>query len=434
MPLFRQMVIPHSQDRPLSITPAREATGRITAIDGMRAMAMLMVYLYHTWEFGGSPQLRLEFGGSPELRHTGISFGAIINGFPAGVDLFMVLSGFCLFWPLVSKPGLLNNWKTGDFAVRRIRRIFPPYLASMVIVSLLPNTLVCIFKLAHLQAKWQQFPSLWQYATHLTFTHTLFPGTWDGIQGAYWSLALEAQLYVVFPLVIWGFRRMGMNVLLPMVLMSLVYRGIGAVILKDAGWTVNFLYSVTFLGRWMEFAAGMLAAWIVVRRRNSPLSAFQGTMLCIAAALNYSVAVSHLFPEFDLFSLREVLLSLSFGSLAVAMCASRTSLRAVLENRVMVFLGLISYSIFLLHQNTMYYFGEMLKKVLHFGDLTRFEILITIGFALTISFSYAFYRVFEHPFVSSGPKPVVQKRDQPIVTSDNTQDMSHGLQRRDAVA
>ena len=288
-------------------------------------------------------------------------------------------------------------------------RILPAYLGSMVFVTLLPNFLVCIFKLAHIPAKWQQFPSFFQYLTHLTFTHTLFPSSWDGIQGVYWSLGLEAQLYVMFPLVVWGFRRMGISMLLPMIAVSLIYRAIGSNLLQDSGWTKNFLFSITFLGRWMEFGAGMFAAWIVNKRRNSPLTALQGTSLCAGAILVYCLAVSRLFPDFGLFSLREVLLSISYASIAVAMCASRSSLRAVLENRVLTFLGLISYSIFLLHQNMMFYFSELMKKILHLDGEARYFVLITVGFAMTVVISYAFYLVLERPYLSARSKANVEQ-------------------------
>jgi peptidoglycan/LPS O-acetylase OafA/YrhL len=421
MSLFRLSEIPSQSERSLREPVAHAGAGRLLAIDGMRAMAMLMVFVYHTWEFGGAPALRVG----------DFSFGAIINGFTAGVDLFIVLSGFCLFWPLVKSTGGVGRWDTREFARRRLRRIMPAYLGSMVFVSLMPNFLVCVFKLAHIPAKWQQVPSVWQYATHLTFTHTLFPGTWDGIQGVYWSLGLEAQLYVIFPLVVWGYHRMGISVLLPMAGASLIYRAIGAMVLQDSGWTVNFLFSVTFLGRWMEFGAGMLAAWVVARRRSSPLSALQGTTLCAVAVVSYSLAMSR--SDFGLLSLREVLLSLTFAAVAVAMCASRSSLRVVLENRVMAFLGLISYSVFLLHQNMMFYFGELLKKILHLGGDARFACLLTVGFAMTVAISYACYSVLERPWIAVRAKSRIHGPE----PRDNAPDADlsqRRFQARDAVA
>jgi peptidoglycan/LPS O-acetylase OafA/YrhL len=432
MSLFRRTEILDDQSKPPSEPPALEggtpSAGRVVAIDGLRAMAMLMVYLYHTWEFGDSPKLQV----------WKISFGDIIRGFSSGVDLFMVLSGFCLFWPLAKRPAIAEGWDSKDFARRRVRRILPAYLGSIVLVSLMPNFFVCVFKLLHLPAKWQQLPSFWQYLTHLTFTHTLFRQTWDGIQGVYWSLGLEAQLYLVFPLVVWGFRRMGIRVLIPMLAASLIYRGIGAATLnpKDpANWTTNFLYSITFLGRWMEFAAGMLAAWIVAKRRHTPMSALWGTMLSVAAVLVYFLAVIK-FDDFSLFSMRELLLSVAYATFAVAMCASRTGLRKVMENRVMVFLGLISYSVFLLHQNMMFYFGELMKKVLKIsnGEI-RFAVLITVGFALTVAISYVSYLLLERPWASGKTETHVKRpAGSRTAIEPETEPRQNGFSARDAVA
>src|ERR1700722_5741651 len=71
---------------------------RISSIDGLRALAMFMVFTFHVWEFGDNPPLTAHVAG------TTFSLGHLLGSFPAGVDLFMVLSGFCLFWPLVKSP------------------------------------------------------------------------------------------------------------------------------------------------------------------------------------------------------------------------------------------------------------------------------------------------------------------------------------------
>ena len=46
---------------------------------------------------------------------------------------------------------------------------------------------------------------------------------------------------------------------------SIIYRLIASVLTAQSTWTVQFLASVTFMGRWMEFAAGMIAAWYLAK-------------------------------------------------------------------------------------------------------------------------------------------------------------------------
>ena len=99
--------------------------------------------------------------------------------------------------------------------------------------------------------------------------------------------------------------------------------------------------------------------------------------------------------------LRDVLLSMAFGLACVALCAGRSLLRPLLECRVMLFLGLISYSFYLLHQNTAWYGNEWLKKFSPVEDSSRLAILCTVGFAVVVLISYLFFRLFERPFLKA---------------------------------
>jgi peptidoglycan/LPS O-acetylase OafA/YrhL len=258
----------------------------LLAIDGLRAFAMLMVFTYHSWQFGDSPALAIG-------RH-GLGFGSLIATFPSGVDLFMVLSGFCLFWPLCKNSTAIGRWAWRDYAVRRIRRIVPPYYAAIVYVTILPYALALLYHLLHRPAKIHPLPPLSHFVTHLLFIHTLFPSTWDKLQGAFWSLGLEAQFYLVFPVVIWGYRRYGIQIAAAMAAASVLYRVIAVALVGDRPWPVYFLFSVFFLGRWMQFAAGMVAAWAVARwRRNrADGSALSGNTMILGAVVLYFLAAA----------------------------------------------------------------------------------------------------------------------------------------------
>ena len=112
---------------------------RFLELDSVRGLAALWVFAYHVWQFGGSPPLPVSFAG--------ISFDlfAPIHHGPAGVDVFMVLSGFCLFWPLTRNPSAFD-WK--QYAVKRARRILPAYYGAMAYAILVPVLLVFIVRLA----------------------------------------------------------------------------------------------------------------------------------------------------------------------------------------------------------------------------------------------------------------------------------------------
>ncbi|MDQ2730491.1 MAG: acyltransferase [Armatimonadota bacterium] len=380
--------------------PAEKLSWRIPAVDGTRALAMLMIFTYHMWEFGGSPSRNVSVAGY-QLNPFGI-----FQRFPAGVDLFMVLSGFCLFLPVCKSPAALERWDWKSYAIRRVRRIVPPYYAAMVYVTVVPVVLVALFHLLHLQANWQPTPGAWQFFTHLFFIHTLFKHTWDGVNGSFWSLGLEAQFYLVFPLVILGFRRFNIRMIGIMIGLSLLYRVVVGLATVHGDFATQFLPSIFFLGRWMQFALGMAAALVVAKhwKLQDWRSARWGTGLIAVCLGLYVIAVSDMPQLFIIFPVRDLLLALAFAGFIIAVCISGTPIRLLVTNRAATGLGFISYSIFLIHQPTAWYISELLKKKAHVGGIADFMLLCTVGLAIIVGVAYLFFSLFERPFLTSGPK------------------------------
>ena len=91
---------------------------RLPALDGMRAVACLLVLTYHSFQFTGLSGAELPWG----LRQLSL-YGN------SGVDIFVVLSGFCLFLPVARSP---RKFRTRNFFMRRAKRIVPAYYASIV--------------------------------------------------------------------------------------------------------------------------------------------------------------------------------------------------------------------------------------------------------------------------------------------------------------
>ena len=122
------------------LAPAANAVSwRIPAVDGFRALAMLMVIACHAWEFGHHPTLYIApLGWRMEI------FGFFERG-SYGVDLFMVLSGFCLFLPLCKSEQALAKFHWKNFYQRRARRIIPPYYAGILFATLMPFALTVFF-------------------------------------------------------------------------------------------------------------------------------------------------------------------------------------------------------------------------------------------------------------------------------------------------
>ena len=406
-----------------SSSAERSFSWRVPAIDGLRAMATLMVFMYHTWQFSGSP--RIDFGvGALKINALGL-----LPSFPAGVDLFMVLSGFCLFLPLC-KADALKNWRMGNYFMRRVRRIAPPYYAAILYAILLPQILVVLYRALGQQADWQQLPSALQLGTHLVFAHTLFVETWSGINGSLWTLGLEAQFYLVFPIAIWGFVRFGPRFFWVMIGASIAYR-VGIVWYHNAiGQPLSgdraFVVSIFFLGRWMQFALGMAAAWLVSSQWKAERrwSGAQGALMLAMAIVLYLVAVSEPVTQLAAFPARDLLLGTAFAAAILALCASDSAVRAPFENRFLAGLGFISYSVYLVHEPTAWYFSELLKKVIKLDGLPLMFTLWTVGLSLCIAIAYLFFLAVERPFLNTRKEKFASPSPKNVASESTLQDQS----------
>src|SRR5205807_2051069 len=80
------------------------------------------------------------------------------------------------------------------FFAKRARRILPPYYAAIVLALLLIPLPVTARDIV----------------SHLFLVHNLSPATFITVNGAFWSIAVECQIYLWFPLFVWAWRRFGM--------------------------------------------------------------------------------------------------------------------------------------------------------------------------------------------------------------------------------
>lgn len=247
---------------------------RVHSVDGLRALAFLLVFAFHTWEFAGHPYVPV------------VSAVVSQNTRP---DFFVVLTGFVLFLPFARERTRAERFLPRPYLRRRLRRIVLPYYVALLLAILLPQTLVVLVRVAGMDASWQPVPSLGDTVTHLTFTHMFFPEYWMGINGSLWTMSLEMQLYLLFPLLILAWRRFGMTGLWWALGISLVYRLVAGLMVAGHEFPVEFLVAATAIGRLMEFLAGMLASLLVFRWRDRLRG--RGPWALVAVVGGYPIAV-----------------------------------------------------------------------------------------------------------------------------------------------
>jgi peptidoglycan/LPS O-acetylase OafA/YrhL len=319
-------------------TPASSSGSRLGVLDGLRGIAILVVLWYHTWEWNWLNTEFTAFG-----RHVNLQF-IPETGF-TGVDLFFFISGFVLFYPygrtlFEGRP----LQAIGHFAYRRFIKIVPSYYLQIVILT------------PWILAAFAGSMLFWQYLTHLTFTFNWFRDTAGSINGVWWTLALEVQFYVVFPLFCWCMRRWPLATYIGMLVIANAYR-LATRHCCVGDWVVQS-QMLAFLDL---FGSGMFAAWLFtfLHNRVKQVSGWQPLFTALAlggfaayAMLLYSLYKVRVIPDWQYVWSDSylTLLGVTFVVLTVASCLASAWWRALLGNRVLVFFSIISYNLYLWHQ------------------------------------------------------------------------------------
>src|ERR1051325_7437878 len=167
-------------------TPRETSIGRMLTLDAMRGGAALAVVTYHA--LGTAPQTALRGWEAwlPEITRHVVHFAF------AGIYLFFVISGFCihLFWAKARAAGVLEpTINFFAFWKRRVRRIYPPYFAALAIYL----CYIAYKTPVHVNGAY-----LYDLVLHLFMLHNLDLHTTYTINGAFWTLAIEEQLYLAY--------------------------------------------------------------------------------------------------------------------------------------------------------------------------------------------------------------------------------------------
>ena len=234
-----------------SRTSAR--TVRIAYADALRALAIFCVFLHHMFQ-----QTLL----TAKVRELAV-FGYW------GVDCFFVLTGFLLCGPYlraIADGTPLPGWR--PFAVRRILRIYPLYVVCLAL------------SIADLVAH-ARGPSLLDAGAHLLMLHGFIVPYVTQINGPLWTMAVDAQFYVLMPIALFGFNALVRRrpaaqrvrsiwlLLAAICLASLLERFVAVYLLTSSGtatWDGDAVYARNAVGMATNFAVGAALALLALRR------------------------------------------------------------------------------------------------------------------------------------------------------------------------
>lgn len=174
-----------------------EKPKHLDLLDYTRAVAIISVVGFHCLVTIGAQVYWRTWVRNLDIPLSGYLALPLNVGF-LGVAIFFVVSGFCIHLSFQQQ-----GKKYSDFYVRRFFRIYPPYLAAVLFfVFLFPKTWLS-FSGAAANDSWKQL------IYHLLLIHNFWPGTYMGINASFWSLAVEAQLYLLYPLLLFLVAHLG---------------------------------------------------------------------------------------------------------------------------------------------------------------------------------------------------------------------------------
>ncbi len=362
------------------------------AVDGLRGIAILLVLVYHTYLFSWL---------TPEFAAFGIQWPVDVyarDGY-LGVDLFFAISGFVLGFPHALRALGADVRVEGlrDFARRRFVKIVPSY-ALALIATLAVSA-------AYLDRKDLAVNAL----THALFVQNAFPTGLGKANSVFWSLAIEVQFYLIFPLVARAFRTSPFATAVALCTIAFVYRhAVSTCCLGDE--TI-----VRELPAYLDlFACGMFAAYCVayvrVRRLRVPAAVFTlGAALCAYGAFRLmqsadTVQYVALGPQrWDLIG--RTFVAIAAGGLIACSCLALRAWRVVLANPFFVFCGVVSYNVYLWHTLLMIWMwqhGVPRAATPNPHDDPHWKtVYIASGWAITFAVSTAVTYFIERPLLGT---------------------------------
>ncbi len=341
----------------------------ITAFDGLRFFAVFMVMIAHwiQWEWANTMLARIPF--------------------VHGVTLFFVLSGF-----LITRILLINNdvsiYRQGGklhvlkiFYIRRMLRIFPSYYILLVV----------LFFLDYKNTR-ELFPWLLTFSSNVYQSmHNVYVGSFNH----FWSLAVEEQFYLFWPcLMLWTEAKRTWRVIVLTLGVSVLFK----------------LYLFLFTGKWLAISyftlscmytlgLGALLAYLSVYKKEI-IRYFSNAWWLYAMCFVYLLMIV-IQAQCNMRFYAEVIDEMLFAHLAVLIILKlyvgdyKGWMKNILENKVIVFLGKISYGLYLYHL----FIFDLYDYIAPFAGVSIHNAyaLFIVLFLLTVLIAVASWYLIEKP-------------------------------------
>jgi peptidoglycan/LPS O-acetylase OafA/YrhL len=370
---------------PLSNASPRIASAHFPALDGLRALAILLV-IPHNVSVLSAPLSAFVY-----------PIGILTNVGWVGVQLFFALSGFLISGNLLDSRQSSNYYRA--FFGRRVLRIFPLYYGMLILLLIV----VPLLGLAPPELTASMHHQLWLWL----FLTNWFAPLAVGVAGFghFWSLAIEEQFYLLWPGIV---RHCAAPRLIRVCLFLIVAALAGRLIMMAMGASHEALYMFTIC-RMDALAAGAAAAAMLrvpnyaeqAERHNGLIFMSAIAILLIGAAVTRAYAINGAVTQ----SIGYTILSVGFAAIVGlgALPAPRhmQPLWKLLSSAPLRLVGRYSYAMYVLHLPLHLFVGlPLLHRLAPHLSSGIALVYIAAVIALTFGLSAMSYRYFERPFLS----------------------------------
>lgn len=355
---------------------------RISTIDGLRFLAALGVLWIHTWTLHHNPRCYVG----------NIDFASFLALGGNGVDMFFVISGFCMYYFYASK----NDFSYHDFyrfLVKRWVRLSPAfYVATMIYI------------LAGKFIYHQKIDIICNFSHSFFYLNYIFGQYYTASH--FWTLTVEWQFYFIIPFLLIYQNKTSFKKAFSLIFGLILLLAIGYVlILKNQ----SDIITNTLLFRGIEFGCGILAAKALIKnslflkRRVWWMAMFiiityAGRVFVAKQILEISFYYSNLFRLLGF-----ILMGSGFAGILYLSVTSTKWLNQILGNPVFKTMGRISYSFYLFHALV---FPEIVKYSITSMPFVKGIMAPVISTCISTIILYPIsllsYKLLEKPYLSVG--------------------------------
>jgi peptidoglycan/LPS O-acetylase OafA/YrhL len=359
---------------------------RFAFVDALRGLAALGVAAYHIFRYGP-----LAAAAQPVLP--GVVKGALHHGW-IGVQIFFVISGFVIAYAL--RDALMTPGYFRSFALQRFFRLGPPYWCTIALV--LGLHLLATAFMANSNPLIDELPSWPQLASHSFYLQNVLG--FNNISVGFWTLCIEMQFYLLFALLLGLAQRLtvllggeqgrssslALTILfLPLALVSLFWLSIDGG--RTDSWAVHFF---------IYFFLGALVFWTIDGRMPKALLWGLVAAILVREQLHWTL---------------DLCVGLSAG-VAIYVCGRTGNLGNWLNFAWLQRLGLISYSLYLIHYPVSWIISSVGYELTGTSPVGAVFWLL-LGLAASIGIAQVMHNAIELPAIrlshrfkpSRGPRP-----------------------------